>query len=69
MPIRKMLDLLLLGENLLVQQVDLLCWDGVLMRLGLLSRSRGFPTDIVKRLFTVGAKFGVLKLPGLVNKV
>ena len=45
--IGEMLDLLLLGDNLLVEQVDLLGGDGLLVALGLLARSRSLPADIV----------------------
>jgi hypothetical protein len=45
--IGEMLNLLLLGDNLLVEQVDLLSGCGVVVGLGLLARSRGLPADIV----------------------
>ena len=60
-----MLDLLLLCHNLLVQQVDLLCWNRIFLVPGLFARGRRLPSNIVQRFFAVGPKFGVFKLPRL----
>lgn len=60
-----MLDLLLLGENLLVEEIDLLGRDGLVVTLGLLPGRRCFAPNVVKRVLAVGAKLGMLKLPGL----
>lgn len=60
-----MLDLLLLGHDLLVKQVDLLCWGGLFIALGLFPGCGCFASNIVEGLFAVGAKFGVLELPSL----
>lgn len=61
----QMLDLLLLGHDLLVEQVDLLCWGGLFIALGLFSRCGCFASNIVEGLFAVGAKLGVLEFPCL----
>jgi hypothetical protein len=45
--IREMLDLLLLGDNLLVEQVDLLRGSGLVVALGLFAGGRGLPANIV----------------------
>lgn len=60
-----MLDLLLLSKNLLVKQVDLLSWGGVVIVLGLLSRSRGFTANVVKGFLAVGTKLRVFEFPRL----
>lgn len=61
----EMLDLLLLGEDLLVEEVDLLGGDRVVGRLGLLAGGRGFAANIVKRIFTVCSKLWVFEFPSL----
>lgn len=66
--IGEQLNLLLLGEDLLVEQVDLLGWHGVICGLSLFARSRGFAANVVERFFTVGTKFGVFEFPGLKGK-
>ena len=63
--IGEMLDLLLLGEDLLVEEVDLLGRNGLVGRLGLLARSRRFSANVVEGFLAVGSKFGVFKFPGL----
>jgi hypothetical protein len=45
--IGEMLDLLLLGDNLLVEQVDLLGGYGLVVGLGLLAGSRGLSANVV----------------------
>jgi hypothetical protein len=45
--IGEMLDLLLLGDNLLVEQVNLLRGSGLVVGLGLLAGGRGLPANIV----------------------
>lgn len=61
----QVLDLLLLGHDLLVQEIDLLCRDGVIMVAGLFTGRRRFPSNIVQRFLAVGPKLGVLELPSL----
>ena len=63
--VREVLDLLLLGHNLLIEQVNLLCRDRLFIALSLFARCGGFASNIVEGLFAVGAKFGVLELPCL----
>jgi hypothetical protein len=46
--IGKVLDLLLLRYDLLVQKIDLLCRNRVVGGLSLLSRRRRLPSDIIK---------------------
>ena len=64
-PVRNVLDLLLLGENLLVEEVDLLGGDRVVVVLGLLPGRGRFAPDVVERFLAVGSKFGVLEFPCL----
>jgi hypothetical protein len=45
--IREMLDLLLLGDNLLVEEVDLLGGCGFIVGLVLLAGSRGLSANVV----------------------
>lgn len=63
--VRQVLDLLLLCHNLLVQQIDLLCWNRIFVVSGLLARGRRLPSNVVQRLFAVGPKLRVLKFPCL----
>jgi hypothetical protein len=65
--IGEVLDLLLLRNNLLIEKVDLLCGNRVIVRLCLLSWSRGLSSDVVERVFAIRFKLGVFKLPGLGN--
>ena len=60
-----MLDLLLLCHYLLVQQIDLLCWNRIFVVSGLFARGRRLPSNVVQRLFAVGPKLRVLKFPCL----
>lgn len=60
-----MLDLLLLCHDLLVQQIDLLCWNRIFVVSGLFARGRRLPSNVVQRLFAVGPKLRVLKFPCL----
>jgi len=60
-----MLDLLLLGHDLLVKQVDLLRGNGLFVALGLFPRGGCLSTNVVEGFFAVRAKLGVLKFPCL----
>lgn len=60
-----MLDLLLLCHDLLVQQVNLLCWNRIFVFSGLFARGRCLPPNVVQRFFAVGPKFRVFKFPRL----
>lgn len=66
--IGEQLNLLLLGEDLLVEQVDLLSGDRVICGLSLFARSRRFAANVIERFFAVGTKFGVFKFPSLFGK-
>ena len=61
----QVLDLLLLSHDLLVQEIDLLCWDRVVMVASLFTGRRRFPSNVVQRLLAVGPELRVLKLPSL----
>lgn len=63
--IRKVLDLLLLRYDLLVQKIDLLCRNGVVGVLSLLSRRRRLSSNVIKRLLAVRSEFRVFELPCL----
>lgn len=67
--VRKVLDLLLLRDNLLVEQVDLLGGNGIVVILGLLAGRRGFSADVVQRFLAVGAELGVFEFPGLCDGI
>jgi hypothetical protein len=60
-----MLNLLLLGHNLLIEQVNLLCGYGLFVALGLFPGGGGLSSNVVKRFFAVCAKLGVLEFPCL----
>jgi hypothetical protein len=63
--IGEVLDLLLLGDNLLVEEVDLLGGHRVIVALGLLSRGWCFSADVIEGLFAVRPEFWVLEFPRL----
>jgi hypothetical protein len=63
--VRKMLDLLLLREDLLVKQINLLSGSGVVVALGLLAGSGSFAANIVEGILAVGTELGVFKFPRL----
>jgi hypothetical protein len=63
--IGEVLDLLLLGDNLLVEEVDLLGGHRVIGVLSLLSRGRCFSANVIERLFAVRPEFRVLEFPRL----
>lgn len=60
-----MLDLLLLGHDLLVEQVDSLFGYGLLVVLSLFPGARCLSSNVVKGFFAVCAKFGVFEFPCL----
>lgn len=61
----QVLDLLLLGHDLLVQEIDLLCRDRVVMIASLFTGRRRFPSNVVQRFLAVCPELRVLKLPSL----
>jgi hypothetical protein len=63
--IGEVLDLLLLGHDLLVEEVDLLGRNRVIVVLGLLSRSRCLSADIIEGFFAVRPEFWVFEFPCL----
>jgi hypothetical protein len=63
--IGEVLDLLLLGDNLLVEEVDLLGGHRVIIVLGLFSRGWCFSANVIEGLFAVRPEFWVLEFPRL----
>lgn len=61
----EVLELLLLGEELRVEQVELLRGDGVFVGGRLLARRRRLSADVVERVLVVGLELGMFKLPRL----
>jgi hypothetical protein len=60
-----MLDLLLLGNNLLVKQINLLGGYGFIVGLGLFPWRGGLASNIVEGFFAICAKLGVFEFPCL----